>query len=122
MVVAERKAAKPKNNPPRVHFEKLLDAPCTHHEGPINHALKDCNLMKKFLTRTLKRAPEVPKKPEEDQNNNDGDAGYPREDGAVMMIFGGSPARLTRPDPAGGLQHHASHAPVPQVVRNTHHV
>ena len=25
--------------PPKDHFEKLLEAPCTNHEGPVNHKL-----------------------------------------------------------------------------------
>ena len=52
--------------------------------------MKDCNLMKKFLTGTLKMATDTPKKPEEDQDNDD--PAYPKEDGAIMMIFGGSSA------------------------------
>ena len=94
MAAAERKTVKPKNNPPTNHFEKLLEAPCTHHEGPVKHTLKDCNLMKKFLTGTLKKVPDMPKKLEEELNNDGSE--YPREDDVVMMIFRGSPARPTR--------------------------
>jgi hypothetical protein len=38
----ERKATRPKNNPPKDHFEKLLEAPCMNHETLVKHALKDC--------------------------------------------------------------------------------
>ena len=62
---------KSRNNPPRDHFEKLLEAPCTHHEGLVKHALKDCNLMKKLLTETMKKAPDVAKKVAGGQNHDD---------------------------------------------------
>ena len=94
VAAAEWKAARPKNGPPKDHFEKLLEAPCNNHEGPVKHALKDCNLMKKFLAGTMKpRAPEAAKKNARGQEDEDDEAGYPREDGAVLMIFGGTPAR-----------------------------
>jgi hypothetical protein len=36
--------------PPKDHFEKLLKATYSHHSYPIRHKLKDCNMMKKFMT------------------------------------------------------------------------
>jgi hypothetical protein len=47
VVAVERKASRPKGKSskrglPKDHFEKLLDAPCPHHEFPVKHALKDC--------------------------------------------------------------------------------
>jgi hypothetical protein len=55
----ECKASQPKGNrtkaaPPKDHFERLLEAPCTHHEVPVKHALKDCRLMKNYVNNTLK--------------------------------------------------------------------
>ena len=44
-----RKASKPSRDQPKDHFERLLESPCTNHEGPVRHLLKDCNLMKRFL-------------------------------------------------------------------------
>jgi hypothetical protein len=49
----ERKASCPKGNhnkpaPSRDHFERLLDAPCPHHEVPVKHTLRQCRLMKKL--------------------------------------------------------------------------
>ena len=74
-------------------MRKLLEAPCGNHEGPVKHALKDCNLMKRLLAGTMKqRAPEAAKKVARGQDEDD-ETGYPREDGAVLMIFGGTPAR-----------------------------
>lgn len=48
-------AARPKNNPPKDHFEKFLEAPCTNHEVPGKHVLKDCRLLKSFVAGTLKK-------------------------------------------------------------------
>ena len=60
VAAADRKVSRPKSNPPTDHFEKLLEAPCTNHEGLMKHALKDCNLMKSYLAGTLKkRAPDA---------------------------------------------------------------
>jgi hypothetical protein len=36
--------------PPKDHFEKLLKATYPHHSYPVRHKLKDCNMMKKFMT------------------------------------------------------------------------
>jgi hypothetical protein len=45
VATVERKALRPKGNqgkpaPTRGHFEKLLDAPCPHHEVPVKHTLR----------------------------------------------------------------------------------
>jgi hypothetical protein len=50
VAAVERKATRTKSNPtkagpPKDHFEKLLDAPCPHHEVPVKHALKDYHLI-----------------------------------------------------------------------------
>jgi hypothetical protein len=50
----DRRLVKPRSGPPKDHFEKLLEAPYRNHEGPVKHALKDCNLMKSFLARMMK--------------------------------------------------------------------
>jgi hypothetical protein len=55
----ERKASRPKGNPGKPvptwdHFEKLLDAPCPHHEVPVKHTLRECRLMKIYVKSTLK--------------------------------------------------------------------
>jgi hypothetical protein len=101
VVAVERKASRPKGNPakpgpPKDHFEKLLDALCPHREVPVKHSLEDCRLMKNYVNDTLKpRAVDPPKKggPSPDYDDGAG-AMYLGEDGAVHMIFGGSPARL----------------------------
>jgi hypothetical protein len=32
------------------HFKKLIEATCPDHSYPIKHKLKDCTMMKKFMT------------------------------------------------------------------------
>jgi hypothetical protein len=103
VAAVERKASRPKGNPAkpapsRDHFEKLLDASCPHHEVPVKHTLRECQLMKNYVKGTLK--PRTADQPEEQgpSHDNDDDAGavFPGEDGAVHMIFVGSPARPSR--------------------------
>jgi hypothetical protein len=103
VAVVERKASHPKGNPakpdpPKDHFEKVLNAPCPHHEVPIKHTLKNCQLIKNYVKDTLKpRAVDPPKKGGSSPDNDDGSgAMYLGEDGVVHMIFGESPARPSR--------------------------
>jgi hypothetical protein len=35
---------------PKDHFEKILEAACPHHPYPIKHKLRDCTMMKRFMT------------------------------------------------------------------------
>jgi hypothetical protein len=58
----------------------------------------ECQLMKNYVNVTLKpRAADQPKKGGPSPDNDDGaGAVYPGEDGAVHMIFGGSPVRPSR--------------------------
>jgi hypothetical protein len=103
VAAVERKALHPKGNPgkpapTRDHFEKIMDAPCLHHEVPVKHTLRECRLMKSYVKSTLK--PKTADQPDKQgpSHDNDDDAGavFPDEDGAVHMIFGGSPARPSR--------------------------
>jgi hypothetical protein len=68
------------------HLEKLLDAPCPHHEVPIKHALKDYRLINNYVNDTLK-----PRVPAPDNDDDEAGAQYTGEDCAVHMIFGRSP-------------------------------
>jgi hypothetical protein len=99
----ERKASRPKGNPAKpapskYHFEKLLDAPCSHHKVLVKHSLKDCRFIKNYVNGTLKlRTTNPPKKGGPPPDNDDGaGAMYPGEDGAVHMIFCGSLSRPSR--------------------------
>jgi hypothetical protein len=92
MAAADKQPPKPKAGPLRDHFKKMLENPCPYHEGPMKHTLKDCNLMKSYLggknkSQDAARAGAT-KNAEHDK--------FPKEDGAVMMIFGGTPARPPR--------------------------
>jgi hypothetical protein len=99
VTAVECKASRPKGNqgkpaPTRDHFEKLLDAPCPHHEVPMKHMLRECRLMKNYVKSTLKlKTADQPDKQGPSHDNDDGaGAMFLSEDGAVYMIFGGSPA------------------------------
>jgi hypothetical protein len=41
---------KRQTRPPKDHFEKLLETTCLHHSYPVKHKLKDCTMIKKFMT------------------------------------------------------------------------
>jgi hypothetical protein len=45
------------------HFVKLLEAPCPNHRRPVQHAYKDCGLLREFLSKvaSLRREPEPQK-------------------------------------------------------------
>jgi hypothetical protein len=103
VATVERKASRPKVNsgkpaPTRDHFEKLLDALCPHHEVPVKHTLRECRLMKNYVKSTLRpKTADQPNKQGPSHDNDDGArAVFPSEDRAVHMIFGESPARLSR--------------------------
>jgi hypothetical protein len=60
-MAVERKMLHPKGNPTKpapskYHFERLLDAPCPHHEVPSSIRL-ECRLMKNYVDGTLKPRP-----------------------------------------------------------------
>jgi hypothetical protein len=103
VATVERKASRPKGNPGKParswdHFEKLLDAPCPHHEVPVKHTLRECRLIKNYVKGTLK--PRTADQTEKQGPSHDNDYGtgavFPGEDGVVHMMFGGSPARPSR--------------------------
>jgi hypothetical protein len=80
--------------PPRDHFKKMLEAPCPYHEGPVKRAFKDCNLMKNYLGGTAKNKLQDATKAGAAKNADHDE--FPKEDGAVMMIFNGMPTLLLR--------------------------
>jgi hypothetical protein len=41
---------KRRTQPPKDHFEKILQAACPHHPYPFKHKLRECNMVKKFMT------------------------------------------------------------------------
>jgi hypothetical protein len=78
VAVVERKVSRPKGNqgnpaPTKDHFEKLLDAPCPHHEVPVKHTLRGCRLMKNYVKSTLKpKTADHPDKQGPSHDNDDG--------------------------------------------------
>ena len=50
MATADHKSGrKPIEGTPN-HFKKLLEGPCLNHAFSVKHPLKDCNLMRRFLS------------------------------------------------------------------------
>jgi hypothetical protein len=71
------------------HFEKLLEAASLNHAYPIRHKLKDCNMMKYFMTLgSLSQG----KEPEGDPSGK-GTTPFPREE-AVMTVYDGRPREV----------------------------
>jgi hypothetical protein len=69
---------------PTDHFEKLLEATCPNHMYPIRHKLKECTMMKNYMTTgTFVRG----KKLEGDSMGMIA-APFPEEN-VVMSIYGG---------------------------------
>jgi hypothetical protein len=100
VAAVERKTLRPKGNPTKPasskdHFERLLDAPCPHHEVPVKDTLRECRLMKNYVNVTLKPGTtDQPKKGGLSPDNDDSvGAAFPGKDDAAHMIFEGSPAR-----------------------------
>ena len=73
------------------HFEKLLEGPCPNHAFPVKHPLKDCSLMRRFLSRGSNKGEhgKDPAPTMDDAKEKDYD--FPTSDGC-LMIFGGSAA------------------------------
>jgi hypothetical protein len=63
------------------HFKRLLKEACSNHAYPIKHKLKDCSMMKNFMTLVSLTRDRVPK---EDPGGSDV-MPIPRED-TVMMV------------------------------------
>jgi hypothetical protein len=71
---------------PMDHFKKLLEEAYPNHAYPIRHKLKDCGMMKSFMTsRLLTWGAEL-------DNGLDGSdiTSFPEEN-TIMMIYGGHP-------------------------------
>jgi hypothetical protein len=49
-VAAPERDFKSHTRPPKGHFEKILEATCPHHPYPIKHKLRDCTMMKRFMS------------------------------------------------------------------------
>jgi hypothetical protein len=88
VAVVDKQLSKQKVGPPRNYFEKMLEAPCPYHKIPVKHAMKDCNLMKRYLVEKNKPPDAANAGAAKNVEHDD----FPKEDDAVMMIFGGTHA------------------------------
>jgi hypothetical protein len=61
----------------------MLKKPCPYHKTPVNHTLKQCDILKKYYSRAAAKEGEAKK------DGGDGDAsGFPAVKN-VFLIFGG---------------------------------
>jgi hypothetical protein len=96
VAAVERKASCPKGNssktaPTRDHFEKVLDAPCPHHEVPVKHTLKECRLIRIYVKSTLKpKTADQPNKQGPSHDNDDGAGAVFRCEAVLPKVVGGS--------------------------------
>jgi hypothetical protein len=85
-ITTARQSVKHHMRPLIDRIERLLEEACPNHVYPINHKLKDCDLMKNFMVSgSLTRDME----PEEGPSGRDVMPFY-RED-AVMTVYDGHP-------------------------------
>jgi hypothetical protein len=71
---------------PTDQFKRLLEEACPNHAYPVKHKLKDCGMMRSFMTSgSLTWST----KPNEGPDRSDA-APFPKEN-AIMMVFGGHP-------------------------------
>ena len=90
VAAADRKAGKALAGDTPDYFEKMLEKPCPNHTYRVGHLMKDCGLMKKWLTGNLKKG-EPKKKPEAElEGEGAKEEAFPEHD--VLMIFGGPAA------------------------------
>ena len=91
MATTDRKGGqKPTDGTPN-HFEKMLQGPCPNHAFPVKHLLKDCGLMRRFLSRGSNKG-EQGKDPLATMDDaEEKDDNFPTPNG-YLMIFRGSVA------------------------------
>jgi len=91
VAAADRKGGqKPSEGTPN-HFEKLLEGPCLNHAFLVKHLLKDCSLMRQFLSRGSKKGEQGkdPAPTMDDAEEKDNIFPMPN---SCLMIFGASVA------------------------------
>jgi hypothetical protein len=83
LVAAAKRDFKRQARLPADHFEKLNEVTCPNHTYPVKHKLKECTMMKNYMTMgNLSRS----KKPEGDSAGKVA-APFPEEK-AIMLIYG----------------------------------
>ena len=73
------------------YFEKLLKGPCPNHALSVKHLLKDCSLMRWFLSRGSNKGEHRKDPSPTTDDAKEKDDGFPTPDGC-LMIFGGPEA------------------------------
>jgi hypothetical protein len=64
-------------------FDDMLKKPCPYHKMPVNHTLKQCDMLKKYYSRAAAKDGEAKK------DGGDSDAGgFPTVEN-IFLIFGG---------------------------------
>jgi hypothetical protein len=72
---------------PIYHFKRLLEEACPNHTYPIRHKLKDCGMMRSFMTsRSLTWGAELDEVPDGSDTTP-----FPEEN-AVVMVYSGLPS------------------------------
>ena len=51
VATADRKGGQKPTEGTPIHFEELLEGPCSNHSFPVEHLYKDYDLLKRFLSR-----------------------------------------------------------------------
>ena len=91
MAAADRKGGRKPTEGTANHFEKLLEGPCSNHAFSVKHLLKDCSLMRWFLSGGSNKG-EHGKDPAPTVNDaEEKNDCFPTPDD-YLMIFGGSAA------------------------------
>jgi hypothetical protein len=73
-VMTVARSGKRQERPLTEHFERLLEEACSNHAYPIKHKLKDCSMMKNFMTSFTRD-----REPKEDPED------------VIMMVYNGHP-------------------------------
>jgi hypothetical protein len=51
VAMASQRGRRPRTEEATDHFKKLHKTPCPNHQHPVQHAYKDCGLLRKFLSK-----------------------------------------------------------------------
>jgi len=95
VAAADRKASKAPAGDTPDYFEKLLEKPCTNHPYRVGHLLKNCSLMKKWLSGNSKKGDQK-KKPEAEADGEKDKQDAFLDTDRCLKIFGGPTACESR--------------------------
>jgi hypothetical protein len=79
-------------------FDDMLKKPCPYHKTPVNHTLKQCDMLKRFYGRAAAKDDEAKK------DGGDGDAGgFPAVEN-IFLIFGGPTVDMSSCQSESGMR------------------